>query len=142
IDELSIAAAAGVGDVIMSPPLKCNSENYTVQYRDTGELVEFLGYWYTKEAHDGSFSRPYTHHVMIKNYARDYDIAKRVDSIVQVRNRVRQNIDWKPPELDRIVVNTDGATTSAGSCGCGGVVRDNNGEWVEVMREAYEIAVL
>ncbi|PNX85234.1 ribonuclease H [Trifolium pratense] len=65
--------------------------------------------WYNKEAHDGSFNWPYNPHVVIKNYARDYDIAKRADSIVHVRNRVHQNI---------------------GSCGCGGVVRDSSGEWV------------
>ncbi|GAU35481.1 hypothetical protein TSUD_384360 [Trifolium subterraneum] len=72
---------------------------------------------YNKEAHDGSFNRPYNPHVVIKNYARDYNIAKTADNIVQVRNNVRQNID--------------GARSSTGSCGCGGVVRDSSGEWLK-----------
>jgi hypothetical protein len=38
--------------------------------------------WYDKEAHDGSFNRPNNPHVVIKNYARDYDIAKRAERIV------------------------------------------------------------
>jgi hypothetical protein len=32
--------------------------------------------WYDKEAHDGSFNRPNNPHVVIKNYARDYDITE------------------------------------------------------------------
>ncbi|MCI26273.1 hypothetical protein A2U01_0047468 [Trifolium medium] len=64
---------------------------------------------------------------MIKNYARNYDIAKRADRIVQVRNSVRQKIGWKPPDIDWVVVSTYGARTSSGRCGCGGVVRDSSG---------------
>jgi ribonuclease HI len=100
--------------------------------------VELLGYClplnlevvYNKEAHDRGFNRPYNPHVVIKNYVRDYDIAKRAGGIVQVRNILCQHIGWKLPELDWIVVNTDGARTSAGSCGCAGVVRDSSGEWL------------
>ncbi|GAU24377.1 hypothetical protein TSUD_390860 [Trifolium subterraneum] len=86
--------------------------------------------WYNKEAHDGSFTRPYNPRVVIKNYARDYNIAKTADNIVQVRNNVRQNIGWIPPKVDWVVVNTYGARYSTWSCGCGGVVRDSSGEWL------------
>ncbi|GAU45807.1 hypothetical protein TSUD_87100 [Trifolium subterraneum] len=52
--------------------------------------------------------------------------AKTADNIVQVRNNVRQNIGWIPPKVDWVVVNTDGARSSTGSCGCGGVVRNKH----------------
>jgi ribonuclease HI len=56
------------------------------------------------------------------------------------RNKVHQqqvNIAWLPPPIDWVALNTDGAAKqSEKKAGCGGVIRDNNGSWIDGFAKA------
>jgi hypothetical protein len=89
--------------------------------------------WHNKEEHDERFIRPWQPHKIIKRYMSDYKGARLVDNVISASPRTQRCISWFPPRDGWILVNTDGARKNSNnnnSCGCGGIIRGNNAEWL------------
>ncbi|GAU25355.1 hypothetical protein TSUD_216930 [Trifolium subterraneum] len=52
------------------------------------------------------------------------------NEIVFQQNRVVSYIGWKPPKLQFVKLNVDGASNNGKRAGCGGGIRGNQGEWL------------
>jgi len=53
----------------------------------------------------------------------------RRDSVVKDDN-IQISNTWQPPMIGWVKVNVDGALTTTGMAGCGGIIRDHAGNWV------------
>jgi len=61
-------------------------------------------------------------HIEISRYARDYNLAVRVDNVVTALPKMLVHIKWRPPEGIWAVLNTDGAVKDKCLAGCGGLI--------------------
>ncbi|KAK2422286.1 Polynucleotidyl transferase, ribonuclease H superfamily protein [Trifolium repens] len=102
-----------------------------VRWKDVwATACQSLWYWHNKEQHDPHYSRPINPGYYIRQRAKEYQ-----SSFVAVSqdagqvNREARLIGWKPPVGDWIKLNTDGACKDENVAGCGGILRNNAGEW-------------
>jgi hypothetical protein len=66
----------------------------------------------------------------IRQRAKDYQLSVvAVSQDARQVNREARLIGWKPPVGDWIKLNTDGACKDGNVAGCGGILRNNAGEW-------------
>jgi ribonuclease HI len=89
-----------------------------------------LWYWHNKEQHDPHYSRPINPAYHIRQRAKDYQLSVvAVSQNARQVNREARLIGWKPLVGDWIKLNTDGACKDGNVAGCGGILRNNAGEW-------------
>jgi ribonuclease HI len=94
---------------------------------------QLLWQWRNKSVHDPDFvypSRPWT---LVLEYVEEYKRNMWAESqVCQQRNKQEINVSWIAPPMGWHAVNTDGAAKiSDRIAGCGGIVRNNSGAWVE-----------
>lgn len=81
--------------------------------------------WRNKEVHDETFSRPpnMAHHIRqaVEIYHRSM-----LSSVSVVKQKIQRQVHWNRPSHDWVRLNCDGAA-SLGVAGCGGVLRDAEG---------------
>jgi ribonuclease HI len=85
--------------------------------------------WRNKEQHVDDFSRPVHAVVHILQRCRNYyNACVENKSLNTIQMGVRW-IVWKAPEEGWVKLNTDGASKGKGLLGCGGIIRDHQGNW-------------
>jgi hypothetical protein len=58
-------------------------------------------------------------------------MAANVSNIVlSTRQQMEIDIAWQQPEEGWVVLNTDGASRRDVAAGCGGLLRNSNGQWI------------
>jgi ribonuclease HI len=116
--------------------IEFNLHNH-VQWHYKGGWCDFwaamchcLWTWKNKEVHEEEFVRPMTPVLHAMNIVRDYDQAMRANVHVQQRVQLVALIGWVPPKENFVKLNTDGASNNNNVAGCGGLVRDREGDWL------------
>jgi ribonuclease HI len=90
----------------------------------------YLWYWRNKEIHDENFIRPVQPVLFVLQRCREYNRANKTTRAVIERPRSTVMIRWKPPVEDWVKLNTDGACKGRTTAGCGGIIRNNRGDWL------------
>jgi ribonuclease HI len=97
-----------------------------------------LWQWRNKSMHDDEFVRPERTWKVIEDYVHTYRMSMAAEE--QVRHGASQqwmNIRWVSPPSGWFVLNTDGAAKASDKrAGCGGILRRDNGMWVEGFAKA------
>jgi ribonuclease HI len=62
--------------------------------------------------------------------AEDYYQARMANRITSKRQHVIDFIRWRPPQVNWVKLNTDGACKGGNIAGCGGIIRGSDGEWI------------
>jgi ribonuclease HI len=92
-----------------------------------------LWQWRNKEVHDDEFVRPFRPWQVALEYVAAYKNSMMAEEKTKY-GKVQQQLDikWQAPMAGWVVLNTDGAAkTGVGTAGCGGVLRNDNGVWME-----------
>jgi ribonuclease HI len=91
-----------------------------------------LWYWRNKRTHDENFVSPIKPWVVVMEYVRTYNDGIALDRHVQSGNKTQVFVAWKAPPNGWCALNTDGAAKEQmKQAGCGGVLRDAEGRWIE-----------
>ncbi|GAU46467.1 hypothetical protein TSUD_402340 [Trifolium subterraneum] len=90
----------------------------------------FLWNWRNREYHDNSFTRPVQPVQVIMQRCREYKLAARASRVVTSVPRINVMIGWEPPSQGWVKLNTDGARKNERVAGCGGIIRNNIGDWI------------
>jgi ribonuclease HI len=92
-----------------------------------------LWQWRNKEVHDDEFVRPFRPWQVALEYVAAYKNNMMAEEKTKY-GKVQQQLDikWQAPMVGWVVLNTDGAAKiGVGTAGCGGVLRNDNGVWME-----------
>jgi ribonuclease HI len=97
-----------------------------------------LWQWRNKCVHDPEFVYPHRPWVLALDYVAEYKRNMRGDSQgCSDRHKQEINVSWNAPPLGWHALDTDGAAKhSDRTAGCGGIVRNNTGAWVEGFAKA------
>jgi hypothetical protein len=87
-----------------------------------------LWMWRNKEQHEDNFLRPTQPVSFVLQRCREYCNAVQAKEVMAEKPRRISWVGWKPPDVGWIKLNTDGACKEAYASGCGGILRNNNGE--------------
>jgi ribonuclease HI len=90
----------------------------------------FLWTWRNREAHDDSRLRPYRPWSFILEWVDHYRRADVNDITSSITRLGAVDIAWQSPEDGWICLNTDGASKSGEIAGCGGLLRNSHGQWI------------
>jgi hypothetical protein len=97
-----------------------------------------LWQWRNKSIHDTEFVSPTRPWQVILDYVNMYKLSMEVEE--QTRQQQEKqwiNVSWLTPSPGWIVLNSDGAANlSDRKAGCGGVLRNDNGYWIEGFAKA------
>ncbi|MCH98228.1 ribonuclease H protein [Trifolium medium] len=98
-----------------------------------------LWYWRNKEKHDTHYIRPtnVVHHIVQR--VKDYYSSREVQHVVTQVHSTVNYIGWKPPDVGWTKLNTDGACKDMRIAGCGGLLRDNHGEWIGGLKYVWRM---
>ncbi|CAJ2663874.1 unnamed protein product, partial [Trifolium pratense] len=89
----------------------------------------FLWSWRNKEQHVEEFSRPVQAIVhILQCCSHYYNACMELKHVNTIQKGVCW-IGWKVPEEGWVKLNTDGASKGEGLSGCGGIIRDHQGNW-------------
>src|SRR4051812_17972863 len=78
--------------------------------------------------HDDDYVRPFDLKHVIGNKIRDYITAMGMNGVMH-HSKVKTMVRWDLPNQDFVKVNVDGAKSTHGGAGCGGIIRDAAGVW-------------
>jgi ribonuclease HI len=91
-----------------------------------------LWYWRNKRTHDENYVSPIKPWAVVMEYVRTYNDGIALDRQVQSGNKTQVFVAWKAPPNGWCALNTDGAAKEQmKQAGCGGVLRDAEGRWIE-----------
>ncbi|KAK2382454.1 TMV resistance protein N [Trifolium repens] len=89
-----------------------------------------LWLWRNRECHGDTRVRPTQLWQTILNMVQQYQQADTNNIALLAHHKVEVPIGWNRPEGDWIKLNTDGASRRNNSAGCGGLLRNSNGQWL------------
>jgi ribonuclease HI len=97
-----------------------------------------LWQWRNKSLHDDEFVYPDKPWQVIINYVDTYKMSIMAEDQLRLgRTRQQMNIAWLLPSTGWIALNTDGAAKAMEKkAGCGGVLRDDKGSWIDGFAKA------
>ncbi|KAK2422059.1 Polynucleotidyl transferase, ribonuclease H superfamily protein [Trifolium repens] len=89
-----------------------------------------LWLWRNRDCHGDTRVRPTQLWQTILNMVQQYQLADTNNIALLAHHKVEVPIGWNRPEGDWIKLNTDGASRRNNSAGCGGLLRNSNGQWL------------
>jgi ribonuclease HI len=90
----------------------------------------FLWTWRNREMHEDSRLRPTHPWRYILDCNLKYITADANNIALPTRQQVEIGVAWQRPVEGWVVLNTDGASRRTGVAGCGGLLRNSNGQWL------------
>lgn len=79
--------------------------------------------------HDEEFIRPYNLLESIEERVKEYKVAHIINNKIMSRSRIDKLIKWHCPQQDLIKLNLDEAHDQDKNSGCGGIIRNADGNW-------------
>lgn len=112
-----------------------NIFNHSIHWSELwANTCYWLWTWRNKQIHEEEFTRPYQEWDFIKKYTQEYQNISTYLPIqpgIKSRNIVEVPVQWNPPMAGWVSLNIDGAVQQTnGIAGCGGILRDEAGNWV------------
>jgi len=90
----------------------------------------WLWKWRNNEIHSDGFNRPADLWKYIRSAAIRYDLAMTNLNNLHVAPKIQVSIRWLPPQVGWVKLNIDGASRRGMQTGCGGIIRDSDGNWI------------
>ncbi|PNX81608.1 ribonuclease H [Trifolium pratense] len=90
----------------------------------------FLWLWRNRETHGDSRLRPLQPWKLILKWVMQYFEADVSGIVIANRQKVEITVTWQCPEDGWLSLNTDGASRGHTSAGCGGLLRNSEGQWL------------
>jgi ribonuclease HI len=90
----------------------------------------FLWLWRNREVHGDARTRPTQPWNYIVSWVLQYMTADVRSVVLSNRTKVEVSIAWQCPEDGWLSLNTDGASRGEVIAGCGGLLRNSNGQWL------------
>jgi ribonuclease HI len=112
-----------------------HGSNWSATWATTCHL---LWQWRNMSIHDSEFVSPHQPWTLVLEYVEEYKRNMKAESqICHDRSKQQINISWHAPPMGWYALNTDGAAKISDSkAGCGGIVRNDTGNWVEGFAKA------
>ncbi|XP_058784072.1 uncharacterized protein LOC131658836 [Vicia villosa] len=88
--------------------------------------------WRNKETHNATYQRPIDPFLHVKNIMQEYLKSMQLNAKIIKDSQPKPQKCWRPPRAHFVKLNVDGSRTHDGTSGCGGIIRDANGKWIEV----------
>ncbi|GAU43930.1 hypothetical protein TSUD_28720 [Trifolium subterraneum] len=90
-----------------------------------------LWQWRNQEVHSDDFQWPQRPVQHISSAIYEYSQAKMAGSDIVNKVHGVRLIGWKPPDIGVVKLNTDGACKDDRTAGCGGIIRNSDGRWID-----------
>ncbi|MCI12311.1 ribonuclease H protein, partial [Trifolium medium] len=90
----------------------------------------FLWTWRNREQHNDTRLRPIYPWRFIMDCVLQYMTASVSDIVHTTREKTTVDIAWQRPEVGWLSLHTDGASRRDTTAGCGGLLRNSNGQWM------------
>lgn len=86
--------------------------------------------WRNKEEHNINLVRHNNPSHYIFHRVKEYEEARKMTKHITTNNVRNRSAVWKPPLVNMVMLNSDGASKENKVASCGGIIRDTRGDWI------------